>query len=41
MKAYWYDAGADTLDEESITSLDGASTIVAGLAGFVALLMSF
>ena len=38
--AYWYDAG-DTLYEESITSLDGASTIVAGLAGFVALLMSF
>ena len=41
MKAYWYDAGDGTYTSEDITSLDGASTIVAGLAGFVALLMSF
>ena len=41
MKAYWFDAGDGSIETEDITSLNGASTIVAGLAGLVALLMSF
>ena len=42
MKAYWYDASSPSeVNTESITSLEGASTLVAGLAGLIALLMSF
>ena len=40
MMAYWFDAWSG-LSSESITSLEGASTLVVGLAGLVALLMSF
>ena len=40
MMAYWFEAWSG-LSSESITSLKGASAPVAGLAGLVALLMSF